>query len=154
MPKNTAFCSKWLNKFDNTGRVCSRWLKKGKTTSSFQCIVCRTDDLSCANGGWADIKRHFERPKHIQCMKDVFGSVSLVASNDQSSHLSSNQDANSVCTPTLSTNGNTRIGFVTIQSDKRALTHEESEYLGLLFPIFIAFPFYQLVSKRWKIIRT
>ena len=56
MPKNTEFCSKWLHKLDNTGRVCSRWLKKGKITSSFQCIVCRTDDFNCANGGWADIK--------------------------------------------------------------------------------------------------
>ncbi|CAF1297097.1 unnamed protein product [Rotaria sp. Silwood1] len=126
MPKNTAFCSKWLQKLDNTGRVCSRWLKKGKTTSSFQCIVCRTDDLSCANGGWADIKRHFDRPKHIQCMKDVFGSVSLIASNDQSPPLSNNKDDNSVCTATVSINGNTtRIPFVTIQSDKRVLTHEE-----------------------------
>ncbi|CAF3368515.1 unnamed protein product, partial [Rotaria sp. Silwood2] len=59
-------------------------------------------------------------------MKDVFGSVSLIASNDQSSTLSNNTDANSVCTAILSTNENTtRIPFVTIQTDKRALTHEE-----------------------------
>ena len=70
--------------------------KKGKTISSCQCIVCHTDDLSCANGGWADIKRHFDRPKHIQCMKDVFGCVSLIESIDQSSPLSNNKDANSV----------------------------------------------------------
>ena len=78
MPKNTVFRSNWLLKLDNTGRVCSRWLTKGKTTSSFKCIVCKTDDLSCANGGWSDIKKHYERPKHIQCMKDVFGSVPLI----------------------------------------------------------------------------
>ncbi|CAF3425785.1 unnamed protein product [Rotaria sp. Silwood2] len=59
-------------------------------------------------------------------MKDVFGSVSLIASNDQSSTLSNNTDANSVCTAIFSTNENTtRIPFVTIQTDKRALTHEE-----------------------------
>ncbi len=138
MSKNKAFCSKWLHKLDNTGRVCSRWLKQGKTKSPFQCIVCRTNDLSCANGGWADIKRHFDRPKHIQSMKDVFGSISLVASNDRSPPLSNNQNANPVCAATSSTNENTtRIPFVTVQNDKRALTNEESEYLGLLFTIFI-----------------
>ncbi|CAF4341427.1 unnamed protein product, partial [Rotaria sordida] len=59
-------------------------------------------------------------------MKDVFGSIPLIASNDQSPLLSNNKDVNSVCTATLFTNENTiRIPFVTIQSDKRALTHEE-----------------------------
>ncbi|CAF3473377.1 unnamed protein product, partial [Rotaria sp. Silwood2] len=28
MPRKTDFCSKWLLKFDNTGKVCSRWLAK------------------------------------------------------------------------------------------------------------------------------
>lgn len=138
MPKNTTFCSKWLHKLDSTGRVCSRWLKQGKTNSSFQCIVCRANDLSCANGGWADIKRHFDRPKHIQHMKDVFGSISLVASNNQSLPLSNNQNADPVCEATSPTNENlARIPFVTVQNAKRALTHEESEYFGLLFIIFI-----------------
>jgi hypothetical protein len=150
MPKNS-FVHKWLQKLDNTGKVCSRWLKKGKTISSFQCIVCRTDDLSCANGGWTDIKRHFDRPKRSQCMKNVFGSVSLIASNGQSPPLSNNKDANIVCTATLFTNGNTtRIPFVTIQSDKRALTHEESKYLTLLFTVFMAVSFHQLVCKKIK----
>ena len=88
MPKNTAFRTSWLLKLDNTGRVCSRWLTKGKTTHSFKCIVCKTDNLSCANGGWTDIKKHSDRPKHIQRMKDVFSSVSLVASGHPSSSTS------------------------------------------------------------------
>ena len=90
MPKSTGFCSKWLLRSNNTNRPCSRWLTKGKIANSFRCIVCNKDDLSCANGGWIDIKRHFSRPKHIQCMKDVFGSVSLVASGNPSSAASLN----------------------------------------------------------------
>ena len=87
MPKNTGFCSKWLLRLDNTNRVCSRWLIKGKTVNSFLCIVYNTDGLSCANGGWSDIKKHCGRPKHIQYMKDLFGTISLVASGDPSHHL-------------------------------------------------------------------
>ncbi|CAF1602250.1 unnamed protein product [Rotaria sp. Silwood1] len=126
MPRKTDFCSKWLLKFDNTGRVCSRWLAKGKTSSSFRCIVCNTDDLSCANGGWRDVKKHFDRPKHIQCMKDVFGSIPLVASSHPSSSFSSNTNDGSVCTTTSSTSVNeTRIPVVSIQNDQRSLTHED-----------------------------
>ncbi len=78
-------------------------------------------------------------------MKDAFGSASLTESNDQSPPLSNNKDANIVCTAILSTNRNTtRIPFVTIQTDKRALTHEESKYLTLLFTIFMAVSFHQL----------
>ncbi|CAF0912649.1 unnamed protein product [Adineta steineri] len=57
MPRPTDFCSKWLLKFDKTGKVCSRWLIKGKTSNSFRCTACNTDDLSCANGGWSDVKK-------------------------------------------------------------------------------------------------
>ncbi|CAF1074423.1 unnamed protein product [Adineta steineri] len=126
MPTNTTFCSKWLQKPDNTGRVCSRWLKQGKTASSFQCIVCNSGDLSCANGGWADLKKHFNRPKHIQCMKDVFGSISLTASNNQSLLLSNNKDDNSTCVATGSIDGSaTRKPFVIVEKEQRALTHDD-----------------------------
>jgi len=128
MPKKTNFCSKWLLKSDNTSKLCSRWLTKGKTTNSFRCIVCNTDDLSCANGGWIAIKRHFDRPKHIQCMKDVFGSISLIASTGNSSS-STPKDSNgsNTHTTTLSTDINTtKTPFVSIQAHPRALTHEES----------------------------
>jgi hypothetical protein len=83
-------------KLDNTNKVCSRWLTKGKTTNSFRCIVCNTSDLSCANGGWSDLKRHFDRPKHIQRMKDVFGSVLLVPSGQSSSCSSNNNNDDDV----------------------------------------------------------
>ena len=125
MPRKTDFCSKWLLKFDNTGKVCSRWLIKGKTSNSFRCTVCNTDDLSCANGGWCDVQKHFDRPKHIQCMKDVFSSIPLVAS----SSFSSNTDDGSTCTTTSSTSVNeTRIPFISIQNHQRSFTHEDSKY--------------------------
>jgi hypothetical protein len=145
MPKNTVFLSKWLHKLDNTGKVCSRWLIKGKTTSSFKCIVCNTDDLSCANGGWIDVKKHYERPKHIQCMKDVFSSVPLIASTQQSSSLSNNTNGGSVCTATSSIDANTtRIPFVTVQNGQRALTFEESKFSQLLL-LQKLFLFHQLI---------
>ncbi len=59
MLNKTNFCSKWLVKLVITGKLCSWWLIKGKTPNSFRCIVCNTDDLSCANGGWIDIKKAF-----------------------------------------------------------------------------------------------
>ena len=56
MPRKTNFSSVWLYKFDNTDRVCSRWLSKGKTLNSFGCIVCNTADLRCVNEGWPDVE--------------------------------------------------------------------------------------------------
>ena len=48
MPRNTEFSTKWLLRLDNTDRVCSRWLAKGKTANSFRCIVCNSDVLITA----------------------------------------------------------------------------------------------------------
>ncbi|CAF1418465.1 unnamed protein product [Adineta steineri] len=94
MPINTTFCSKWLQKPDNTDRVSSRWLKQGKTTSSFQCLECSLCDLNYVNGGW----------------DDVFGSIPLTASNNQSLLLSKNKDDNETYITTGSIDGSaTRI---------------------------------------------
>ncbi|CAM4827363.1 unnamed protein product [Rotaria magnacalcarata] len=132
MPRKIDFCSKWLLKVDNTDRVCSRWLTKGKTSNSFRCIVCNTDDLSCGNGGWYDLKKHFDLPKHIQCMKDVFGSIPLVVSPHPSASLSSNTNDDSVCTTASSTSVNqTRISFVNIYNDQRSLTRVKSHVLNV-----------------------
>lgn len=152
MPRKTDFCSKWLLKFDNTGRVCSRWLTKGKTSNSFRCTACNTDDLSCANGGWRDVKKHFDRPKHIQCMKDVFGSIPLVTSSRPSSAVSSNENDCSTHTATSSTSINkTKIPFLSIQNDQRSLTHEDSKCSSLLF-FFMEFCFITyIVCKKIKI---
>ncbi|CAF1428487.1 unnamed protein product [Adineta steineri] len=127
MPTNTKFCSKWLQNSDNTGRVNSRWLKQGKTSSSFQCIVCNSGNFSCTNGGWANLKRHFNRPKHIKCMKDVFDFTLLTTSNNQSLLLSKNKNDNSTCVGTGSIDRNTtRIPFVIVEIEQRALTHDDN----------------------------
>ncbi|CAF4123427.1 unnamed protein product [Adineta steineri] len=132
MPTNTKFCSKWLQNLDNTGRVNSRWLKQGKTTSSFQCIVCNSDNFSCTNGGSANLKRHFNRPKHIQCMKDVFDFTLLTASNNQLLLLSKNKNNNSICVGTGSIDRNTtRIPFVIVEKEQRALTHNDKTMIEL-----------------------
>ncbi|CAF0805790.1 unnamed protein product [Adineta steineri] len=100
MPTNTKFCSKWLQNPDNTGKVNSRWLRQGKTTSSFQ------------------------------CMKDVFDSISLTASNNQSLLLPRNKNDNSTCIGTGSIDRNTtRILFVIVEKEQRALTHDDTELL-------------------------
>jgi hypothetical protein len=135
MPSKTNFSSKWLVKLDNTGKLCSRWLTKGKTSNSFRCIVCNTDDLSCANGGWIDIKKHFDRPKHIQSMRDVFNSISLIApASNSSSSTSTDPKDNNTHTTTSSTGINiTKTPFVSIQNHQKALTHEESKSSQLSF---------------------
>jgi hypothetical protein len=79
MPNDTSFSSKWLQKTDSTGKPCSIWLRQGKEKSTFMCIVCNVE-LSCANGGWTNVKNHAERPKHMQHLKDVMESGQLIAS--------------------------------------------------------------------------
>jgi len=150
MPKSTVFCSKWLLRSDNTNKPCSRWLKKDKTDNSFRCIVCNTDDLSCANGGWIDIKKHFSRPKHIQCMKDVFGSNSLVPSGNPSSSTSNNMNNGDLRSTTTSTDVNrTQRPFVNIQNNQRALTHDESKLSQSSFLKNLLL-FYQIIYKNMK----
>ena len=134
MPKNTAFRTSWLLILDNTGKACSRWLTKGTSKSSFRCTIRGNDELSYANGGWIDVRKHYERPKHIQNIKDVFGSVALISTNHRSSSLSSNVNSNDVCIAASSstTNASTN-SFVTIQNGQRALTHEDSEFSKFTF---------------------
>lgn len=78
MPKkDTHFCMRWLQKLDDTNNPCSRWLKQGKTTSTFLCIVCN-EEKSCKNGGWSDVYKHSQRPKHAQRLKEVIESGQLI----------------------------------------------------------------------------
>ncbi|CAF0722491.1 unnamed protein product [Rotaria sp. Silwood1] len=59
-------------------------------------------------------------------MKDVFGSVPLVASGHPSSSVSNNTNDCGVCSITTSTDVNTTPRpFITIQNDQRASTHDE-----------------------------
>jgi hypothetical protein len=85
MPKkDTHFCTKWYHKLDGTKKPCSRWLKQGKTAGTFLCIVCN-EEKSCKNGGWSDVYKHSQRPKHLQRLKDVIESGQLISTT--SSHL-------------------------------------------------------------------
>ena len=128
MPHDTHFSPNWLEKLDSTGKPCSRWLKAGKDKCTFICIVCNTNELSCRNGGWGDIKKHFERPKHQQCMKDVFGSAQLVISSATSTTTSSTDTASNLAVATT-----TPTSFLTIHSKtERALTQEESMFFNMI----------------------
>ena len=43
----------------------------------FLCVVCN-EEKSCKNGGWSDVFKHSQRPKHRQRLKDVIESGQLV----------------------------------------------------------------------------
>ncbi|CAF1285320.1 unnamed protein product [Didymodactylos carnosus] len=74
MPSNTLFNKDWLDRIDNTGEKCSRWLTEDREKSKFMCAVCERNDLSCKNGGWTDIKQHFNGKQHQQRMNEIFKS--------------------------------------------------------------------------------
>ncbi|CAF2034039.1 unnamed protein product [Rotaria magnacalcarata] len=125
MPKYTSFSSKWLHKVDSTGKPCSVWLRQGKEKSTFICTVCNIE-LSCANGGWTNVKNHFERPKHLQCLKDVLESGQLVASTVTLSSTRNNTASNQSYTSSFSSPITNNPSFMVLNnSTDRALTHEE-----------------------------
>ncbi|CAF1545631.1 unnamed protein product [Rotaria magnacalcarata] len=125
MPKYTSFSSKWLHKVDSTGKPCSVWLRQGKEKSTFICTVCNIE-LSCANGGWTNVKNHFERPKHLQCLKDVLESGQLVASTVTLSSTRNNTASNQSYTSSFSSLITNNPSFMVLNnSTDRALTHEE-----------------------------
>ncbi|CAF1660527.1 unnamed protein product, partial [Adineta ricciae] len=82
--KDTHFCTKWYTQLDSTKKPCSRWLKPGKTTSTFLCTVCN-EEKSCKNGGWSDVYKHSQRLKHLQCLKDVTQSGQICITSTSSS---------------------------------------------------------------------
>ena len=83
-------------------------------------------------------------------MKDVFGTISLVASGDPSSSTSNNTNDGDVCSITTSADFNTaRRPFITIQNDQRALTHDESKLPQSSFLRNLLL-FYQTVYKNTK----
>lgn len=85
MPKqNTQFSSRWYQKLDGTKNPCVRWLKPGKSPSTFLCIVCN-EEKSCKNGGWSDVNKHSQRPKHLQRLKDVIESGQLIITSQVNS---------------------------------------------------------------------
>jgi len=98
MPKkDTRFCTKWYHKLDTTKKPCSRWLKQGKTTGTFFCAVCN-EEKSCKNGGWSDVYKHSQRPKHLQHLKDVIESGQLISTSSSSLSLQINSNHEHILT--------------------------------------------------------
>jgi hypothetical protein len=92
MPKkDTHFCTKWYHKLDGTKKPCSRWLKQGKTVGTFLCIVCN-EEKSCKNGGWSDVYKHSQRPKHLQRLKDVIESGQLISTSSLFLQVNTNHE--------------------------------------------------------------
>jgi len=125
MPKDTCFSPKWLEKTDSTGKSCSIWLREGKAKSTFLCTVCNIE-LSCANGGWINVKNHSERPKHLQCLKDVLESGQLIASRSSTTLPFANTNSTEKTTFSTSAATTNKPAFVVLNNNSdRALTHDE-----------------------------
>jgi hypothetical protein len=60
----TKFNESWLNKSDGSGNPVKTWLKKGSSTTTFICTLCRTGDLDCSNKGWKAVEQHMQKEKH------------------------------------------------------------------------------------------
>lgn len=123
MPRDTTFSSKWLEKTDSTGKLCSVWLRQGKQSSTFMCTVCNVE-LSCANGGWVNVKNHSERPKHVQNLKDVSESRQLIASTTSLPFKNASTTEHQPSSPASSTANKSPFIVLNNNSD-RALTHDE-----------------------------
>ncbi|CAF3008436.1 unnamed protein product [Rotaria sp. Silwood2] len=124
MPRDTTFSIKWLQKTDSTGKPCSIWLRQGKEKSTFICTVCNIE-LSCANGGWTNVKNHSERPKHLQCLKEVLESGQLIASTTKLPFINDNNTENQSSNASSSTTTNNSTFIVLNSNTDRALTHDE-----------------------------
>ncbi|CAF2538624.1 unnamed protein product [Rotaria sp. Silwood2] len=124
MTNDTSFSSKWLQKTDSTGKLCSIWLRPGKEKTTFMCTVCNIE-LSCANGGWTNVKNHAERSKHMQHLKDVMESRQLIYSTTSlpSTSINSTEKQSSHTNSSISTN---KLSFVVLNNNTdRALTHDK-----------------------------
>lgn len=71
MPKDTLFNHEWTSRTDKDGIKLSKWLKQGSTKSSFVCLLCKTNDLDCANQGWSSILQHMRTKKHLNIMASL-----------------------------------------------------------------------------------
>jgi hypothetical protein len=69
MPKDTKFNQAWLDKTDSEGVKLNKWLKERGKKSTFQCILCKTEDLDCSNQGWGAIHQHMKTKGHLENIK-------------------------------------------------------------------------------------
>ena len=130
MPKQyTQFCSKWFDKLDGTQEPCSRWLKRGKTTSTFLCIVCN-EEKSCKNGGWCDVYKHSKREKHLQRLKNVVESGQLIVST---SSVNNNGTSSNECILTFGEKVTRAEAYWAMATAKLGLSYNSSQYIQELF---------------------
>lgn len=129
MPKkDTHFCTKWLNKLDETKHPCSRWLKQGKVASTFLCIVCN-EEKSCKNGGWSDVYKHSQRPKHLQRLKDVIESGQLIITTSSCLQVNTNYER----ALTLDEKVTRAETYWAMATAKLGLSYNASQYIQELF---------------------
>ncbi|CAF4651079.1 unnamed protein product [Rotaria sp. Silwood1] len=129
--KDTRFCTKWLYKLDGTKNPCSRWLKQGKTVSTFLCTVCN-EEKSCKNGGWSDVYKHSQRPKHLQCLKDVIESGQLIVTKSSSSSSLQVNTSNERAL-TLDEKVTRAEAYWAMATAKLGLSYNSSQYIQELF---------------------
>jgi hypothetical protein len=98
MPKNTKFNQAWLNKTDSDGVKSNIWLKEGENKSTFQCILCKTENLDCSNQGWDAICQHMKTKNHLENIKIVKNNSIFIV---ESSQTPSSSTDNVVATPQL-----------------------------------------------------
>ncbi|CAM4967600.1 unnamed protein product [Rotaria socialis] len=64
MPQVTKFKRAWLSRRDDNGDELNLWLKQGSKETTFQCTLCKTSDLDCANQGYSAIYQHMNTKNH------------------------------------------------------------------------------------------
>ncbi len=47
----------------------NKWLKERGKKSTFQCILCKTEDLDCSNQSWGAILQHMKTKSHLENIK-------------------------------------------------------------------------------------
>lgn len=126
MPKrNTRFLTRWYEKLDSTKNVCARWLKQGKSSSTFFCMVCN-EEKSCKNGGWSDVYKHSQRPKHLHRLNNVIESGQMLIT----SQINSTQHERVLTSDEKITRAEVYWAMATA---KLGLSYNSSQYIQELF---------------------
>ncbi|CAF1583319.1 unnamed protein product, partial [Rotaria sordida] len=104
------------------------WLKQGKTASTFLCTVCN-EEKSCKNGGWSDVYKHSQRPKHLQYLKDVIESGQLIVTKSSSLQVHTTQER----VLTLDEKVTRAEAYWAMATAKLGLSYNSSQYIQELF---------------------
>jgi hypothetical protein len=88
--RDTKFNLAWLERTDSDGNQLHKWLIKGKKETTFQCILCKTDDLECSNQGWSAVYQHMNTKGHAESMKALKNNSKFVFEHSKSQTLSKN----------------------------------------------------------------